>query len=78
MYPYVPFFPASQALLEQRLPSLSFQREAFEAAGFRTLSCEVVTQQIAADYSAYAGKLAVKADSILASLDDRDDFIVFG
>ena len=72
MYPYVPFFPTSRKLLEQRLPSLTFQREVFEEACFRTLSYEVVTQTIAADYSSYADKLSLKADSILASLDDSD------
>ena len=71
-YPYVPFFPASRPLLDQRLPSLAFQRDAFESAALKTISCEVVTQQIASDYSAYADKLAVKADSILASLSDED------
>jgi ubiquinone/menaquinone biosynthesis C-methylase UbiE len=70
MYPYVPFFPTSRKLLEQRLPSLTFQREVFEGASFQTFSYEVVTQTIAADYSSYADKLSLKADSILASLDD--------
>ena len=32
---------------------------------------EVISQQIVADYSDYADKIAVKADSILASLDDK-------
>jgi ubiquinone/menaquinone biosynthesis C-methylase UbiE len=72
MYPYVPFFPTSRPLLEQRLPSLGFQREVFEAAGFQTLSCEVVVQQVASDHSAYADKLALKADSILASLEPEE------
>jgi hypothetical protein len=72
MYPYVPFFPTSVPLLEHRLPSLEFQRIVFEAASFQTLSCDVITQQIAADYFAYADKLATRADSILASLDDND------
>jgi ubiquinone/menaquinone biosynthesis C-methylase UbiE len=72
MYPYAPFFPASRSLLEQRLPSLAFQQEIFEAASFQTLSYEVVTQEIAPDYSSYADKLSVKADSILASLDEKD------
>jgi len=71
-YAYVPFFPESRPLLEQRLPSLNFQREVFEAASFKTAAVEVVTQEIAADYSDYAEKLALKADSILASLDDKD------
>jgi ubiquinone/menaquinone biosynthesis C-methylase UbiE len=72
MYPYVPFFPESRPLLEQRLPSLGFQRDAFEAAGLRTLSCELVTQEIAADLWVYAEKLSTKSDSILASLTDED------
>jgi ubiquinone/menaquinone biosynthesis C-methylase UbiE len=71
-YAYVPFFPASRPLLEQRLPSLSFHREVFESASFKTAAVEVVTQEIAADYSEYADKLALKADSILASLNDTD------
>ena len=70
-YPYVPFFPESRILLERRLPTLSFQRDVFEAASFQTLSYEVVTQEVAPDLSAYADKLSLKADSILASLDDR-------
>src|SRR5262245_33145846 len=72
MYAYVPFFPTSRRLLEERLPSLALQREVFESASFQTLSCEVVTQEVAADYYAYADKLSVKADSILASLDDHE------
>jgi len=72
MYPYVPFFPRSRTLLERRLPSLAFQRGVFEAASFETLSSEVVTQQIAPDYSAYADRLSMKADSMLASLDDEE------
>jgi ubiquinone/menaquinone biosynthesis C-methylase UbiE len=72
LYPYVPFFPATRSLLEERLPSLSFQRGVFEAESFQTISSDVVTQQIASDHSAYADKLATKADSILASLDDHE------
>lgn len=71
-YPYVPFFPTSRALLEKRLPSMAFQLRVFEAASFETLYCGVVTQEIAPDYSAYADKLSLRADSVLASLDDRE------
>jgi SAM-dependent methyltransferase len=69
-YPYVPFFPASRILLEQRLPTLASQRHMFESAGFTTLFSEIVIQQIAADYLAYAEKLSARADSILIDLDD--------
>src|SRR4030095_13287559 len=36
-YPYVPYFPSTVALIEQRLPSIQFQREVFEAASFEVL-----------------------------------------
>ncbi len=71
-YPYMPFFPKARDLLAEHLPSLAFQRKAFEAGGFKTLSTEVVVQQIAADYADYANKIALKADSILIRLDDKD------
>ena len=71
-YPYVPFFPASHALLQQRLPPLASQRAAFESAGLQNIFAGMVVQQIAPNYAAYADKLAVGGDSILASLDPRD------
>jgi ubiquinone/menaquinone biosynthesis C-methylase UbiE len=72
VYPYVPYFPASTALIEQRLPSLEFQRAVFEAASFRILYSGEVAQEIAADYPTYADKLALRADSVLISIDDRE------
>lgn len=71
-YPYVPYFPTSRTLLEQRLPSLEAQCEAFRAAAFEMVSSGIVTQQVASNWQAYADKLALKADSILASLDDEE------
>jgi hypothetical protein len=68
-YPYLPFFPASRPLLEQRLPTLAATCAAFEAASLRTISAELVVQQIAPDYAVYAEKLAAGADTTLASLD---------
>ena len=71
-YPYVPFFPTSWVLLEQRLPTLAFQQEVFQSAGLQKECSEIITQQIAPDLFVYADKLATKSDSILASLDDAD------
>ena len=70
-YPYVPFFPTTRPLLEQRLPSIAFQREVFESESFRVQAYDLVTQEVAGDYSAYAVKLATRADSIIASLDEE-------
>jgi ubiquinone/menaquinone biosynthesis C-methylase UbiE len=72
-YPYVDFFPTSRPILERCLPASTFVREIFEAAGFRTLALEVVTQQIAPSLECYAEKLSAGADSVLASL-SRSDF----
>jgi ubiquinone/menaquinone biosynthesis C-methylase UbiE len=71
-YPYVDYFPESRAILEKCLPTNTCVREVFEAAGFRMLTLELVTQQIASSYTAYAEKLSAGADSILASLSQRD------
>jgi ubiquinone/menaquinone biosynthesis C-methylase UbiE len=71
-YPYVEFFPDSVAILEERLPTNTFVSEVFEAAGFQMVTLEVVTQEIAPSYAAYAEKLAAGADSVLASLSSQD------
>ena len=71
-YPYVPFFPASRPILEQLLPTTGRVREVFEAAGFRTVQWEVITQTIASGYGAYADKLAAGGDSVLASLPQHE------
>jgi ubiquinone/menaquinone biosynthesis C-methylase UbiE len=71
-YPYVDFFPGSRALLERRLPTATLVREIFEAAGFRTVGMEAVTQQIAPTLECYIERLSAGADSILASLSQRD------
>jgi ubiquinone/menaquinone biosynthesis C-methylase UbiE len=72
-YPYLPFFPAARPLLEQRLHSVTATRSVFAAAGLRTDFAGVVVQEIAADYTEYADKLAAGADTTLANL-GRDEF----
>jgi len=72
VYPYVPYFPTSRILLEEHLPSLTSQCQVFETASFRILFSGDVTQEIASDYSEYADKLALRADSILVRLDDGE------
>jgi ubiquinone/menaquinone biosynthesis C-methylase UbiE len=71
-YPYFDFFPASRPILEEVLPTTAFVREIFEANGFSTISVELVTQEIAPSYAAYAEKLAAGADSILAQLNTSE------
>ena len=71
-YPYVEFFPESRPILEECLSPNTFVREVFEAAGFRTITFDVVTQEIAPSHAAYAEKLAAGADSVLASLSQSE------
>jgi ubiquinone/menaquinone biosynthesis C-methylase UbiE len=71
-YPYVEFFPESLPIVESILPTGTFLHEVFESAGFRTVSCEVVIQRIAADYATYVEKLSAGADSVLAQLSSTE------
>jgi ubiquinone/menaquinone biosynthesis C-methylase UbiE len=71
-YPYVEFFPESRPILEDTLPSAAKIREVFESAGFTTVNTDLITQQIASDYGAYAEKIAAGADSVLARLSPND------
>jgi len=72
-YPYVRFFPASRPILEESLATGTFMRKVFESVGFRMASVDVITQEIALNYGAYAEKLSAGADSVLARL-SPDDF----
>jgi ubiquinone/menaquinone biosynthesis C-methylase UbiE len=71
-YPYVDFFPESRPILEECLSSSTLIRKVFEAAGFRTVAVDVVIQEIAPNYGAYADKLSAGADSVLARLGRKD------
>jgi ubiquinone/menaquinone biosynthesis C-methylase UbiE len=71
-YPYVDFFPKSRPILEGCLPNASFIREIFESAGFGTVDTDVVVQEIAPNYAAYAEKVSAGADSVLARLPRKD------
>lgn len=71
-YPYVEFFPESHPILEDTLPSAAHVCEVFESAGFSTVDTDLVIQQIAPDFVAYAEKIAAGADSVLARLSPSD------
>jgi SAM-dependent methyltransferase len=66
--PSLGFFPAARVLYEQRIPSQARIRELFARAGFSCIRERVVLTELAPNLGAYADKIALKADSILASL----------
>jgi SAM-dependent methyltransferase len=72
-YPYVPFFPSTPAMIDEVLPSGAELSNIFKAAGFRLIASEVITQTIASSWNAYADKLALGGDSVLARL-SRQEF----
>jgi hypothetical protein len=54
--------------MENIIPNATFLRDVFESAGFRTVSSDLVVQEIAADYATYVDKISAGADSVLARL----------
>jgi ubiquinone/menaquinone biosynthesis C-methylase UbiE len=71
-YPYVSFFPESRSILHECLTTTSHLREVFESAGFSIVTSDLVAQEIAPNYAAYAEKLSAGADSVLARLNPGD------
>lgn len=71
-YPYVPFFPASRALIETRLPSRDEIHAIFRAADFYEVTWKLIPQTIAPNWTVYAEKLAAGGDSVLAQLSAQE------
>lgn len=71
-YPYVPFFPSTRSMLEDLLQDGAGLRKVFEAAGFRFVASEIVTQTIAPSWGAYAERLSAGGDSVLARLGQEE------
>jgi SAM-dependent methyltransferase len=66
------FFPGARALFEQRIPSAAHVIDTFERAGFTLLCTRPIEQELAPNWRAYAERVALKGDSILASLPEQD------
>jgi hypothetical protein len=58
--------------MKKRLPSIDLIHDVFRAAGFRSVADGTVVQEIAPNYSVFADRVAVGADSILTSLEPAD------
>jgi ubiquinone/menaquinone biosynthesis C-methylase UbiE len=71
-YPYVPFFPQAQYLLNKNLQSLAFMRRTFTDAGFECVQHQLISSEVAKTWNLYAEKIAHRADSILAQLSDEE------
>jgi SAM-dependent methyltransferase len=72
-FPHRHFFPALERLIKSELPTRTDIKSIFAAAGFALDAHRIVTQILAADWSAFVEKSALRADSFLARLSD-DEF----
>ena len=59
-------------MLDADLPSSDEVKSHFAAAGFRPKHHEIVTEPVAADWTSFVRKSALRADSFLARLSDTE------
>ena len=69
---WLEYFPAAQKLASQRWPTVDATAEAFATAGFAVEALHSVPEVIAPDLNAYYERIAVRANSTLTLIDDRD------
>jgi ubiquinone/menaquinone biosynthesis C-methylase UbiE len=67
-FPELDFFPGLPAFIERELPSRQRIKDTFEAVGFEMKTHLLVRHVMAANWTAYAEKLALRANSFLARL----------
>lgn len=71
-FPQRHFFPGLDPLIEAELASRDEIQQVFIDAGFNMISHSVLTQVVAPDWHTFVEKSAIRADSFLARLSDRD------
>jgi ubiquinone/menaquinone biosynthesis C-methylase UbiE len=71
-FPQRHFFPELEPMIESELPSGDEIERVFVEAGFSTICRQIVTQVVAPDWRSFVEKSALRADSFLARLSDRD------
>ena len=71
-YPYIPFFPRTSSILANDLQSQAAIETVFVNSGFQSVCHELVRSEAAGNWSAYADKIAFRADSILIQLSDQE------
>jgi ubiquinone/menaquinone biosynthesis C-methylase UbiE len=71
-YPYVAFFPGARTLMMKDLASVASIEATFAGAGLERTYHEVVTSEVAGNWSVFADKIALRADSFLVRLTDAE------
>ena len=70
--PSVAFFPTARKIAQQFLPSRSSIEAQFPSAGFAVAAYELVRSEAGENWSAYAEKVACRADSVLVQVPDHE------
>ncbi|HEY4943669.1 MAG TPA: class I SAM-dependent methyltransferase [Rhizomicrobium sp.] len=71
-YPYLPFFPSSDAILRRVLTPRAAIEAVFARAGFAAAGYDLVPSPTAKDWNEYAARVAHRADSVLIQLSDEE------
>ena len=71
-YPPARYFPASIPIMERVLAPARDVQAVFDSAGFQSVGCGVIKQEIAATHAVYAEQVAAGGDSVLTQLRESD------
>ena len=71
-FPYIDFFPQIRGVIEEQLCSRQGIETVFNAAGFEGITHQIVVQDVAPNWAAFADKMSRRAESFLTRLSDRD------
>lgn len=69
-FSYVPFFPPAKPIIVAAIGKVATVEATFAAAGFETTLHEVFMSETAANWSHYAQRVSLRADSILVQLSE--------
>ncbi|HEY1425029.1 MAG TPA: class I SAM-dependent methyltransferase [Caulobacteraceae bacterium] len=69
-FSYVPFFPQAKPIIEAAIGRVATVEATFAGAGFAPTSHEVFMSETASNWSEYAERVSLRADSILVQLSE--------
>ncbi len=71
-YPYLDIFPSIRSIIESQLISREQLINTHRSTGFELLAHQTAWEEISPSWQAFADKIALKADSFVARLDDKE------
>ena len=71
-YPYIDIFPSMRSIIESQLITKEKLKQMFSSSGFKLNARQTQWEEISPNWQAFADKIALKADSFVARLDDSE------